>query len=645
MKYQSLDQILSSPAYAYYRKLGYTQQQSVTLIAMELSERDGGYTAILNAFDTKPSTDARTFTEFFSDYVFDRERFRADGYTETPAEERPQYTAPSGGVPWSAPRQPKKSGGLIRDLLDMLSERKRMMRYGSPAVDRQQARIEPLADMLEPAFSLESMPIPDASGAAAPAPGPFADDEFEFDFAGEGLADMAQPLAGFRMAGFAPEQMLSDLPGLEDLRTDSYETIEEKEMREVTVSPTATFRTTYNTAAASILLANIRNRTMTNHSMVRTEELLNYLHYDLKKPEDQLFETTCELKQENGRTMLFLGIQGKRILPQRQNICFLLDVSGSMDGRSDDMVMSMMTVLAKMNDGDIFSLVTYSSTDKVVINGLKLKKADLDDVIYTIMRSVFIEGCTYGSAGINKAYEIVERNMIQDGVNRVILLTDGDLNFGITEKGGLIELIEKKKTGGAYFSAIGTGIWNLQDDKLEALAKNGNGNYFVINCQEDIERNILNNYESLVFPIARNVKAQVEFNPAKVARYRLIGYERRMLNHEDFRNDKVIAEPFGSGSACIALFELELRGDEPIASNLKYQTVQVTDSDELASLTLRWQEIESDDFHECCFPIGSDLHSTGNIDKAIECMELADKLRAPDPDEMTRRKLIRFLEE
>ena len=180
-----------------------------------------------------------------------------------------------------------------------------------------------------------------------------------------------------------------------------------------------------------------------------------------------------------------------------------------MYNNTDSIIMVAATVLSRMNPGDILSLVTYSNEDRVIINGLELDENKNVDEIIELLSEIRIDGYTDGSAGINKAYEIIEKNMIEDGVNRVIIITDGDLNFGIHDKDGLKGLIEKKKETGAYFSAIGTGIYNLQDDKLEALAKNGNGNYFVVNSFSDVRRTIRDKYEALVYPIARNVKAQI----------------------------------------------------------------------------------------------------------------------------------------
>lgn len=433
---------------------------------------------------------------------------------------------------------------------------------------------------------------------------------------------------------------------MEEIRTDSYEPIEEKGERDVISSPTATFRPTYNTASAGILLNNIRRRFDIQRSMVRTEELLNYLSYDLTKPEEGWpFALTSELKTDKDKTYLFLGVQGKKVLPSRQNICLLLDISGSMSTKCHQMVMTIATLLSKLKDGDIFSLVTYSTDDDVILNGFPITSDPkcLDDIL-RMLAGIHIYGMTNGSAGLNKAYEIIEKNKIKDGVNRVIILTDGDLNFGIHDKDGLIGLISKKKETGAYFSAIGMGLDNLMDDKLEVLAKNGNGNYFVVNELPDVDRSINKNYEALVYPIAKNVKAQVEFNPKKIKTWKLVGYENRMLNHEDFRDDKVIAEPFGSGSYFVALFEITLNDSGDIQSNLKYQTIKSVESDELATLSIRFENIESGTAEEMSFPIMGPCAPTTNIEKAIACARIAEKLRSGNVDELTRQKTIKLLQ-
>lgn len=470
------------------------------------------------------------------------------------------------------------------------------------------------------------------------------------------VTGMPAPGAGFAMrAGAAPQIMATPAVmedglayeeecaavSIDDIRTDTYEQIEEKDKRNVMASPTSTFRTTCNMAAAAILKGNAK-RGYIRQSMVRTEELLNALTYELRKPEDRAFEVTREFKEHDGKMMMFLGIQGKKTLPKHQNICMLIDTSGSMASKMEATIASVATILSKMNDGDLFSLVTYSDEDHVVIRGLKLEKPQSTEAIIRYLFEYYIiEGSTNGSAGIDKSYEIIGKAMTE-GVNRVIIVTDGDLNFGIHDKDGLIGQISRKKETGAYFSAIGTGLYNLQDDKLEALAKNGNGNYFVVNDLDDVEKYVLNNYEALVFPIAKNVKAQVEFNPNRVKSYKLIGFENRMLNHEDFKNDKVVAEPFGSGAWCVALYELEM-ADGAAKSDLKYQTAIVSDSDEVATLSVRYENVDSNQVEQLDFPVLGMESATDNIEKAIACADIARKLRDGETDAVLFDQLRKML--
>ncbi len=592
-RFCTLEEVKASRAFAYYGSLGLNEEQAVCAAMIDMDMIGGGYPALLKAFEGRPATDDRTFSRFFCDKVFD------------PAMQDEELADCEDGAP--AP------GSVL------MGGRPSLMNAVKGVFSRTAA---PKGRAMESTPMMMAGSMPPVMDQAMAMPSPAA------------------------MPGGARRRELPVMPvSPEDVRTDSYESIEEKGMKSVAVSPTCTFRTTYNTAAATVLLSNIRDSYRTRHSMVRTEEVLNYLVYDLVQPEEAMFAVTPELKRDGNKAVLFLGIQGKKSLPKKQNICFLLDVSGSMGSRSENMMMCLFAVLMKMNEGDIFSLVTYSSRDKVVVNGLKLDAGRcIDDLLHIIAKEVYITGYTDGSAGINKAYEIIEENKV-DGVNRVIILTDGDLNFGVHDKDGLKGLISKKKESGAYFSAIGTGITNLQDDKLETLAKNGNGNYFVVNTQEDIEKCVVDRYESLVFPIAKNVKAQMEFNPAVVSRYKLIGYENRMLSHEDFRDDTVIAEPFGSGSYGVALFELEMADGAPADAGLKYQTVQTTGSTEIGTLTLRYEDAEGTGFHELAFPVAGDLPQTANIENAMKASALCAKMRGRNVDELTRNALVRLLEE
>jgi Ca-activated chloride channel family protein len=376
--------------------------------------------------------------------------------------------------------------------------------------------------------------------------------------------------------------------------------------------------------------------------MIRIEELLNFVPYELNEAKDGLFEVTREMTREGDKGFLFLGIKAKDAIPARKNIVLLIDTSGSMDSKKLQIRAALATVFAGLNENDVFSVVTYSSEDHTFIDGMKVSKKHDIDFVLDKLKTMYIEGCTNGSKGIETAYTIVEENFIEDGINRVILVTDGDLNFGITDKGGLIDLIEEKRKTGAYLSCIGTGLYNLRDDKLEALAKNGNGNYFVVNDIADVKEILCRKYNSLVFPVAKNVKAQVEFNPSVVKGYRLIGFENRRLTHEQFRDDKVSAEPFGSGAYCIACYELFF-SDIANVKPLKYRTENTADSDELGTLTVRYQNVQNDEYNEQEFVLENVEASSDNLVKAQKCSELAEILRGDDTEGKKRKAVREYL--
>ena len=443
-----------------------------------------------------------------------------------------------------------------------------------------------------------------------------------------------------------PSAMLSIDDSFEHLtRTDSYEKIEPNRFLNVTTNPTSTFRTTYNTASMTNVINNLKKGHEVTTSMVRTEELLNYMDYNLNMPEEnKKFNITSEITDsDNGNKLLFLGIQGTKEIPTEQNIVLLLDVSGSMSGTSLETLMILATLLKKIETGSTISLVTYSSTDHVIFSGKTLNKETLPEIFHDIFK-LDINGGTYGSAGINMAYEIAQENYKKDGINRVIIITDGDLNFGITRNDELETFISEKKKTGVFFSAIGTGTYNLMDDKLETLAKNGNGNYFTVNSLKDADKCINQRFESLVYPIAIDVKAQVEFNPQKVKEYKLIGYENRQLSHEDFTNDAVIAEPFGSGSYAIAMYEI-VPADGKQINPYKYQQRIESESEDIATIKVRYKNIGETDSREEEFVINDTTlnNTTDNVKIAKNIYEIAEVLRGTDIKEYDKAR-IKLLE-
>ena len=412
--------------------------------------------------------------------------------------------------------------------------------------------------------------------------------------------------------------------------TDEYEGIEEKNARSTSQQSNSTFRMTANTASVGILLNQLRNRRSITKDMVRIEEMLNYFRYEVPKPKKDLFRISTELKdQENGKKLLYIHVQAKEAVKENQNIVVLLDVSGSMSSEKVHTQAAVATIVSKLKAGDTFSLVTYSDEDRVVLEGVTISSEGDKIRVLEKFLGISIERCTYGSAGIKKAYEIGKRYYKSNGNNQVILITDGDLNFGITSQGGLEKLIEEKKKSNLFLSVIGTGLTNYKDNKLETLSKHGNGIYCVINNISDVKKSIRDAYASLVNIVAKDVKAQVEFNPEIVKTYRLLGFENREISREDFANDTVISEPFGSGGYGIALYDLEMRAEpETVSGVSRYSTMQTTGSSELGVVHIRYKEPLEEVSHEieCVIP-SADEHYSDNLVLAQIIYVCAEKLR------------------
>ena len=412
--------------------------------------------------------------------------------------------------------------------------------------------------------------------------------------------------------------------------TDSYEQIEEKNACSVFTSPSSTFRMTTNTASMGIVLNQMRNGRHINLSQVRIEEVLNYFDYENESPEEDKFAVYTEiLPKSSEKELLYIQVQAKQEIKEHQNIVLLLDVSGSMADNAEVTQEAVAAIVSKLKPGDIFSLITYSTRDQTVIKGFEVTgDQDKERLMGTIL-GLKIGGCTNGSAGIETAYKIGEEYYHEGWSNQVILITDGDLNFGITEKGELKNLIEEKKKSNLFLSVIGTGIWNYKDDNLETLSKHGNGTYCVANSLEDVEESVSRRYVSLTNIIAKDVKAQVEFNPKYVKEYRLLGYENRQLQHEDFADDKVISEPYGSGGHGIALYELTMNHGE-LRNDLKYQKTVLNDSDELGTIRVRYKEPLPDDSCDIEKIVYTDEKSGVNIQLAYMLYCLSEKLRGSD---------------
>ena len=471
---------------------------------------------------------------------------------------------------------------------------------------------------------------------AAPAPAPDSDDLFMMEK--DEYVDAARLEA--KIAPAAPKAtagrkhiMFRGRTTLQEFDTDEYQPIEEKDFSTTMRELTSTFRMTTNTASVGVLFNQLRNRRGIDRSMVRIEEMLNYFRYRSPKPEEEMFRISTELRdRENGNKLLYINVQGKEEVKEKQNIVVLLDVSGSMTGNVVQTQAAIATVISKLKKGDTFSLVTYSGEDEVVLDGVTVQsRAEITQILEKFL-GLEVDGWTNGSAGIEKAYRIGKRNYRPGGNNQVILITDGDLNFDITSQGGLEKLIEEKKKDNLFLSVIGTGLENFKDNKLETLANHGNGVYRVVNNLNDVKKSIRDEYASLVNIIAKDVKAQVEFNPEVVESFRLLGFENRELKHEEFTDDAVISEPFGSGGCGVALYELKLRdGFEPRMVENRYTRVVTTGSRELGTVKVRYKEPLEDTSHEVEHVIAeTGERYTDNLVLASVVYVCAEKLRDSD---------------
>jgi Ca-activated chloride channel family protein len=290
------------------------------------------------------------------------------------------------------------------------------------------------------------------------------------------------------------------------------------------------------------------------------------------------------------------------------NLVFLLDVSGSMDSPEKLPLLrqAMRLLVGKLEEGDRVAIVVYAGASGVV---LPSTSAAQKEAILEALDSLEAGGATNGGAGIQTAYEVASANFIKNGVNRVVLATDGDFNVGITNQGDLVRLIKERARQGVFLSVLGFGMDNYKDSALEKLADHGNGNYAYIDTLREAQRVLVEQVGGTLVTVAKDVKIQVEFNPVLVAAYRLLGYENRRLAHQDFNDDAKDAGEMGAGQTVTALYELVPVGvdiDLPSVAPLKYQSRQpgqASRSEELLTVKVRYKEPQEDRSRVLEFPL------------------------------------------
>lgn len=379
-----------------------------------------------------------------------------------------------------------------------------------------------------------------------------------------------------------------------------YKVINENIFKEVASSPLSTFSIDVDTASYS----NLRNHLMVRNQLppkdaVRIEEMINYFDYDYKEPrDDKPFYINTGVGESiwNKKSKIIqIGLQTKKVdiseLPQ-SNLVFLLDVSGSMhsENKLPLLVKSLKLLVQELREEDRVSIVVYAGYSGLILDRAR---GDEKEKIVAALESLRAGGSTAGGAGITLAYDIAEKAFIKGGNNRVILATDGDFNVGVRSEDALVELIERKRESGVFLSVLGFGNGNYMDNKMEALADKGNGNYQYIDSLLEAKKVLVTQMSGTLYTVAKDVKIQVEFNPTKVHSYRLIGYENRLMANEDFNNDKKDAGEVGMGHRVTVLYEIITDADDIGSSvdRLKYQRNDYDGTfDELATVKVRYKD-------------------------------------------------------
>ncbi len=359
----------------------------------------------------------------------------------------------------------------------------------------------------------------------------------------------------------APQQMPQPRPG--DVDRERYENVKINSVKLVQEEPVSTFSIDVDTASYANVRRFLNRGTMPPKDAVRIEELVNYFDYDyaLPKSKDTPFETTVKVVPSpwgKGRQLMHVGIQGYDIARTERpplNLTLLLDVSGSMsdENKLPLAIKALKLLLDEMDEKDTISIAVYAGAAGTV---LEPTKGSEKGRIIAALEKLSAGGSTAGGEGLRLAYTLAKQNFHKDSVNRVILMTDGDFNVGINDPERLKDFVEREREAGVYLSVIGFGQDNYNDAMMQKLAQNGNGIAAYIDTLNEARKVFNDDLSGSMFSIANDVKIQVEFNPSKIAEYRLIGYETRLLNREDFNNDKVDAGEIGAGHSVTAIYEL-----------------------------------------------------------------------------------------
>lgn len=407
-----------------------------------------------------------------------------------------------------------------------------------------------------------------------------------------------------------------------DFDTESYAHIEENDFQSPVQAPLSTFAIDVDGASYANVRRFIRNCEQPPVDAVRIEEMINYFGYDDPAPEadsEHPFAVTLDGADAPWRPahkLLRIGIQGTEIAAEDRppvNLVFLLDVSGSMNAPDKLPLLkkAFEMLVDQMREDDRVAIVVYAGATGTV---LEPTPGSEKDVIRQAIRELEAGGSTAGGAGLEAAYRLARESYVDEGINRVLLATDGDFNVGPSSDAEMIRIIEEKKKQGTFLTVLGFGTGNLKDSKMEQIANHGNGQYHYIDSATEARRVLVSEIGSTLVTIAKDVKIQVEFNPAEVAAYRLIGYENRLMDARDFADDTKDGGELGAGHHVTALYEIVPQGagsDVVPADSLKYQSPQTeaARSGELLTLKLRYKAPDGDESRLIERPVQSETLS------------------------------------
>ncbi|HDP95523.1 MAG TPA: DUF3520 domain-containing protein [Candidatus Aminicenantes bacterium] len=411
-------------------------------------------------------------------------------------------------------------------------------------------------------------------------------------------------MAGHPRGGYAGLEAPTPMP---QWNTEEYAHIDENRFHNALESPLSTFSIDVDTASYANVRRFINMQQRPHQDAVRIEELVNYFHYEYPEPKGRHpFSISTEISicpWNNEHYLMMVGIQGKRTLggpPPASNLVFLIDVSGSMNSPAKLPLLkrSFKLLTSQLSARDRVAMVVYAGAAGVVLPSTAGDKAD---TIMAALERLRAGGSTAGAAGIQLAYKVAEEGFIKGGNNRIILATDGDFNVGVSSTSDLVSLVEKKSSQGIFLTVLGFGMGNYKDARMEQMADKGNGNYHYIDSILEGRKVFVHDMLGTLFTIAKDVKIQVEFNPAHVKGYRLVGYENRRLENEDFADDTKDAGELGAGHAVTAFYEIVPAGSDEVvggSGDLKYQDKKITPdarrSPEWATVKFRYKKPDKD---------------------------------------------------